>query len=74
MQPSGSSAPAGFVKVITRGKGERIEGAQIVAPAAGEVIHEFGLAMREQLGLRDAERLLRSCGIEGGSAAIYIAL
>lgn len=46
-------APAGFVKVVTRGKQERIEGAQIVAPAAGEVIHEFGLAMREGLGLRD---------------------
>lgn len=47
----------GFVKVITRGKGERIEGAQIVAPAAGEVIHEFGLAMREQLGLRELAQL-----------------
>ncbi len=50
-------APPGFVQVVTRGGGERIVGAQIVAPAAGEVIHEFGLAMREGLGLRDLARL-----------------
>ena len=50
-------APPGFMKVVTRGKSERIEGAQIVAPAAGEVIHEFGLAMREGLGLRDLAEL-----------------
>ena len=50
-------APPGFVKVITRGKHDRIEGAQIVAPAAGEIIHEFGLAMREGLGLRDLAEL-----------------
>lgn len=50
-------APPGFVKVITRGKGEQIEGAQIVAPTAGELIHEFGLAMKENLGLRDLAEL-----------------
>lgn len=50
-------APTGFVKVVTRGGKDRIEGAQIVAPAAGELIHEFGLAMREGLGLRDLAAL-----------------
>lgn len=50
-------APEGFVKVITRGGKERIEGAQVIAPAAGELIHEFGLAMSEGLGLRDLAEL-----------------
>ena len=50
-------AATGFVKVITRGGKERIEGAQIVAPAAGELIHELGLAMSEGMGLRELARL-----------------
>ncbi|MDA0350999.1 MAG: FAD-dependent oxidoreductase [Chloroflexi bacterium] len=50
-------AAPGFVQVVTRGKHDRIEGAQIVAPAAGELIHEFALAMRQGLGLRDLAEL-----------------
>ena len=38
----------GFVKIITDKKGV-ILGATIVAPSAGEIIHELGLAVRHQL-------------------------
>ena len=36
----------GLVKLITRAKNERVLGAQIVGPAAGELIHEFVLAIQ----------------------------
>jgi pyruvate/2-oxoglutarate dehydrogenase complex dihydrolipoamide dehydrogenase (E3) component len=37
----------GVVKLVTAGRGDRVVGAQIAGPAAGELIHEFALAMRQ---------------------------
>jgi pyruvate/2-oxoglutarate dehydrogenase complex dihydrolipoamide dehydrogenase (E3) component len=42
----------GFIKVLTRRGSDRILGATIVAPAAGELIAEYVLAMTHGLGLR----------------------
>lgn len=42
--------PEGFVKVVS--KGDRVLGATIVAPAAGEMIGEFVTAMRAGIGLK----------------------
>ena len=36
----------GVVKLVTAGRRDRVVGAQIAGPAAGELIHEFALAMR----------------------------
>jgi len=36
----------GFIKLVTQGRKERIVGAQIIGPAAGELIHEFAVAMK----------------------------
>ena len=38
---------AGFAQVVTAGRRGRIVGAQIAGPAAGELIHEYALAVRE---------------------------
>jgi hypothetical protein len=43
----------GVVKLVTAGRLDRVVGAQIAGPAAGELIHEFALAMRQ--GLRAGE-------------------
>ena len=37
----------GFVKLISAGRREKIVGAHIVGPAAGELIHEYVLAMQQ---------------------------
>lgn len=42
----------GFIKVLTPPGSDRILGATIVGPHAGELIAEFALAMRHGLGLR----------------------
>jgi pyruvate/2-oxoglutarate dehydrogenase complex dihydrolipoamide dehydrogenase (E3) component/uncharacterized membrane protein YdjX (TVP38/TMEM64 family) len=42
---------AGFVKVLTVPKSDRILGATIVGPHSGELINEFVLAMKNGLGL-----------------------
>ncbi len=43
----------GVVKLVTAGRRDRLVGAQIAGPAAGELIHEFALAMRQ--GVRAGE-------------------
>ena len=49
---AGSAPPAGFVKVLTAPGKDRILGATIVAPRAGEMLAEYVLAMRHGLGLK----------------------
>ena len=44
------AAPEGAVVVVTAGSG-RIVGAHVLAPAAGEVVHELALAVKENLSL-----------------------
>lgn len=46
----------GFAKIICRGK--RIIGAHIVGPHAGDLIHEFVLAMRHNLSLADLNKAI----------------
>jgi pyruvate/2-oxoglutarate dehydrogenase complex dihydrolipoamide dehydrogenase (E3) component len=41
----------GFVKVLTRKGGGRILGATVVGERAGDLVHEFALAMRNGVGL-----------------------
>jgi pyruvate/2-oxoglutarate dehydrogenase complex dihydrolipoamide dehydrogenase (E3) component len=41
----------GFVKVLTRPGSDRVLGATIVGPSAGELIQEFTLAMKFRIGL-----------------------
>jgi pyruvate/2-oxoglutarate dehydrogenase complex dihydrolipoamide dehydrogenase (E3) component/uncharacterized membrane protein YdjX (TVP38/TMEM64 family) len=48
----GSTRPLGFVKVLTVPGKDRILGATIVAPQAGEMLAEYVLAMRHGLGLK----------------------
>ena len=43
----------GFAKVVTAGRKDRIVGAQIVGPAAGELIHECALAIQHRMGAVD---------------------
>ena len=45
-------AREGFVKVLTVPGRDRILGATIVAPRAGEMLGEFALAMRRGIGLK----------------------
>ncbi len=42
----------GFVKLVTKAGSDRLLGATIVGPHAGELIAEYVLAMRQRLGLR----------------------
>jgi pyruvate/2-oxoglutarate dehydrogenase complex dihydrolipoamide dehydrogenase (E3) component len=42
----------GFVKILTRGRGDRIAGATIVARHAGEMIGEITTAMTHGVGLK----------------------
>ena len=49
---AGSAPPTGFVKVLTVPGKDRILGATIVAPQAGEMLAEYVLAMRHGLGLK----------------------
>ncbi|HEU5301830.1 MAG TPA: FAD-dependent oxidoreductase [Acidimicrobiia bacterium] len=49
-------ATAGAVFVITHKK--KIVGAHILAPAAGEMIHEFALAIEEGVGLSDLSQFM----------------
>ncbi len=49
---AGSTPPAGFVKVLTAPGKDRILGATIVAPQAGDMLAEYVLAMRHGLGLK----------------------
>jgi pyruvate/2-oxoglutarate dehydrogenase complex dihydrolipoamide dehydrogenase (E3) component len=39
----------GFVKLVCAGRRERIVGAHLVAPRAGELVHEIALAMRRKM-------------------------
>src|SRR5437899_6464340 len=45
------SEEAGFAKVLTRKGADKILGATIVAPHAGDLLHEFVLAMNAKVGL-----------------------
>jgi pyruvate/2-oxoglutarate dehydrogenase complex dihydrolipoamide dehydrogenase (E3) component len=45
------SEDAGFVKVLTAKGSDKILGATIVAPHAGDLLHEFVLAMKAGIGL-----------------------
>jgi pyruvate/2-oxoglutarate dehydrogenase complex dihydrolipoamide dehydrogenase (E3) component len=51
------SATSGFAKVVTRKR--RIVGATIVGEGAGELIHEFVWAMRQNLKITDLNRIIR---------------
>ena len=48
--------PEGAILVVTAG--ERMVGAHILAPAAGEIIHELALAIREGMALSDLASLI----------------
>src|SRR5437762_4871327 len=43
----------GFAKVITKKGGDRILGAVVVADRGGDLVHEFVVAMKAGLGLKD---------------------
>src|SRR2546422_1917022 len=45
------SEDAGFAKILTRKGSDKILGATIVAPHAGDLLHEFVLAMKAGVGL-----------------------
>ena len=45
------SEEAGFAKVLTQKGSDKILGAIIVAPHAGDLLHEFVLAMKAGIGL-----------------------
>jgi pyruvate/2-oxoglutarate dehydrogenase complex dihydrolipoamide dehydrogenase (E3) component len=45
------SEEAGFAKILTQKGGDKILGATIVAPHAGDLLHEFVLAMKAKIGL-----------------------
>jgi pyruvate/2-oxoglutarate dehydrogenase complex dihydrolipoamide dehydrogenase (E3) component len=45
------SEEAGFAKILTQKGSDRILGATIVAPHAGDLLHEFVLAMKAGIGL-----------------------
>ena len=45
------SEDAGFAKVLTRKGSDKILGATIIAPHAGDLLHEFVLAMNAKIGL-----------------------
>ena len=49
--------PEGFIKLVHRPNG-RLLGATIVAPHAGELIHEYGLALYRRLKVADLARLV----------------
>jgi pyruvate/2-oxoglutarate dehydrogenase complex dihydrolipoamide dehydrogenase (E3) component len=49
----------GFVKILTRGDSDRILGAAIVAPRAGEMIFEYVIAMQRKLGLNALLSVIR---------------
>jgi pyruvate/2-oxoglutarate dehydrogenase complex dihydrolipoamide dehydrogenase (E3) component len=45
------SEDAGFAKILTVRGSDKILGATIVAPHAGDLLHEFVLAMNAKIGL-----------------------
>ena len=49
--------PEGFIKLVHRPSG-RLLGATIVAPHAGELVHEYGLALDRRLKVADLGRLV----------------
>ena len=49
---AGARPPVGFIKVLTVPDKDRIVGVTIVAPRAGDMLSEYGLAMRHGLGLK----------------------
>ncbi len=51
---------AGFVKIHTRDRSDRILGATIVAPHAGEMINEITLAMVAGIGLRTVAQVVHA--------------
>lgn len=50
----------GLAKLITLGAGGRILGAHIAGPSAGELIHEYALAIRERIGARDLGEMMHA--------------
>ncbi|MGH8773324.1 MAG: hypothetical protein ACREV2_19435, partial [Burkholderiales bacterium] len=52
-----SSETAGFVKVVTR-PGGRLLGAAIVGPHAGELIHEYALALTKKMDITELSRVI----------------
>lgn len=51
------SETAGFVKVVTR-LGGRLLGAAIVGPHAGELIHEYTLALTKKMNITELSRVI----------------
>ena len=45
------SEDAGFAKILTGKDSDKILGATIIAPHAGDLLHEFVLAMKARIGL-----------------------
>jgi pyruvate/2-oxoglutarate dehydrogenase complex dihydrolipoamide dehydrogenase (E3) component len=43
---------AGFAKVLTEAGGDRILGVTLVAERAGDLVHEFAVAMKAGVGLK----------------------
>jgi dihydrolipoamide dehydrogenase len=50
----------GFIKLLVRSSDERLLGAHIIAPGAGEMIHECSLAMKERLKVTDLAALVHA--------------
>lgn len=54
------SEEMGFAKVLVNRRGDRILGATIVSERAGDLIHEFALAMRAGVGLQTISRTVHA--------------
>jgi pyruvate/2-oxoglutarate dehydrogenase complex dihydrolipoamide dehydrogenase (E3) component len=54
------SEETGFAKVLASRRGDRILGATIVSERAGDLIHEFALAMKAGIGLETISRTVHA--------------
>jgi len=54
------SEEEGFAKVLTEKGGDRILGATLVAERAGDLLHEFVLAMKAGVGLKEISRTIHA--------------
>jgi pyruvate/2-oxoglutarate dehydrogenase complex dihydrolipoamide dehydrogenase (E3) component len=50
--------PNGFTKIICTGRRNRIVGAHVLGPRAGELIHELVIAMKYGLGISEIASLI----------------
>jgi pyruvate/2-oxoglutarate dehydrogenase complex dihydrolipoamide dehydrogenase (E3) component len=54
------SEDAGFAKILTRKGSDKILGATIIAPHAGDLLHEFVLAMNAKIGLGEISSMIHA--------------